>query len=122
LVMSPGGLPPRNSRIDYIEALLRCLREAGFSAGLAYHAYHAIDSHILGFTLWELGHNVPSEGLDDLVAEFLGEMGAGEFPYLIEHAGQHLNGLDPDDSQNEFEFGLDLIIEGLKRRMKIRRA
>src|SRR5436190_10711218 len=50
LVMSPTrarAVPA--PRIRYIEWLLRCLREAGFSPELTYHAYHALDSHILGF-------------------------------------------------------------------------
>src|SRR5262249_15103444 len=43
-------------RVRYMEWLLRRLREAGFSADLAYSAYHTLDSHIFGFTLWQIGH------------------------------------------------------------------
>src|SRR5690349_12652952 len=43
-------------RIQYMEWLLRRFREAGFSAELAYSAYHTVDSHIFGFTLWQQGH------------------------------------------------------------------
>ena len=42
-------------RIRYMDWLLRRLREAGFSPDLAYSAYHTLDSHIFGFTLWQLG-------------------------------------------------------------------
>jgi len=49
LVMSPGSTEIGHSaRLRYIEWLLRRLREAGFSAELTYHAYHALDSHVLG--------------------------------------------------------------------------
>src|SRR5262245_18023553 len=49
LIMAiPRPLP---SRLRYMESVLRCLREAGFSPAAAYHGYHAVDSHILGFTL-----------------------------------------------------------------------
>src|SRR5205809_5129785 len=57
LVMSPPTDRIRRSpRLRYVEWLLARLREAGFSAELTYHAYHALDSHILGFTMWQLGH------------------------------------------------------------------
>ena len=35
-------------------------------------------------------------------------------PYLAEHAEQHL-AAPPGDGRREFEFGLDLILDGLKR-------
>src|SRR5947209_8441840 len=54
LMMSRGG----PARMRYMDALLRRLREAGFSPELTYHAYHALDAHIFGFSLWEAGHAV----------------------------------------------------------------
>ena len=41
-------------RMEWMESLLRTLREAGFSADMTHHAYHALDSHITGFTLWQV--------------------------------------------------------------------
>ena len=38
--------------MQWTEAVLRTLRTGGFSVDLTHHAYHAIDSHITGFTLW----------------------------------------------------------------------
>jgi AcrR family transcriptional regulator len=113
--MGPGSMPTEPSaRMRYMEWLLATLREAGFSPEHAYHAYHALDSHILGFTLWELGHSMPAgENLEDLAAKFLPMLPPDEFPYLLEHAQQHLN--PPADRVDEFEYGLDLILEGLKR-------
>jgi hypothetical protein len=46
-----------------MEWLLGRLRGAGFSPELTYHAYHALDSHILGFTLWQLGHSAGAKEL-----------------------------------------------------------
>jgi AcrR family transcriptional regulator len=123
LVMSPSSTPSptgRTPRLVYIEWLLGRLREAGFSPELAYHAYHALDSHILGFTFWELGHLAAAKdlagakGLADLAASFLRELRAGEYPYLAEHVEQHLAATS-DDGASEFEFGLDLILEGLEK-------
>ncbi|MFL5911009.1 MAG: TetR/AcrR family transcriptional regulator C-terminal domain-containing protein [Gaiellaceae bacterium] len=104
----------RPGRVAYVNAILTTLREAGFSPDAAYHGYHALDSHMLGFTLWELGHSMDTEGLEEAAAAFLERFPAGEYPYLVEHMHQHLDGSMRDGS-SDFEFGLDLILDGLKR-------
>ena len=79
------------------------------------HAYHAIDSHITGFTLWVVSMPFEThEELVDLAEAFLPRISPEEFPYLIEHAQQHLLPPDPDEKP-EFEFGLQLILDGLER-------
>jgi AcrR family transcriptional regulator len=108
LAPSPHGI---GARMRYIEALLGFLRAAGFSPELGYHAYHAIDSHILGFTMWQLGHAVDPAGMKK--AE--GVLAAHDFPNLRAHAEQHRSGAG--EGEVEFEFGLDLLIEGFKRRL-----
>ena len=133
LVMAPTGSPSVSqvlpsvsavlgARLTYIEALLRCFREGGFSPALSYHAYHSIDSHVLGFTLWELGHSTPVTLTDELLQSYLSLLDSGVFPNLAEHAAQHLRGLGDGVEQSEFEFGLDLVIEGLKRRLRRERT
>ena len=110
----------RNARVRYMEWLLGRLREAGFSAELTYHAYHALDSHILGFTLWELGHSGAANAVRgdkdfaDFAASFVRELRAADYPYLAEHAEQHVAAFG-DEGTSEFEFGLDLILDGLER-------
>jgi hypothetical protein len=101
-----------------MDSVLRCLRQAGFSAAATYHGYHALDSHILGFTLWEAGHAIKPEEIAGLAA-FLPKLTADGYPYLAEHAAQHLAGTGPQ-AQGEFEFGLQLIIDGLKRMRAVR--
>jgi AcrR family transcriptional regulator len=121
LVMSSASTRvPRNARIRYMEWLLGRLREAGFSPELTYHAYHALDGHILGFTLWELGHSAAANAMRDdkdfadFAASFVRELRAADYPYLAEHAEQHLAAAG-DDGASEFEFGLDLLLDGLER-------
>ena len=110
----------RNARVRYMDWLLGRLREAGFSPELTYHAYHALDSHILGFTLWELGHSGAANAirgdkdLADFAASFVRELRAADYPYLAEHAEQHVAALG-DEGTSEFEFGLDLILDGPER-------
>jgi AcrR family transcriptional regulator len=102
-------------RMEWMEAVLRTFREAGFSPNLTHHAYHAIDSHITGFTLWLV--SMPFKSREELVGladGFLREIPADEFPYVVEHAHQHIAPPDPGEKP-EFEFGLDLILDGLER-------
>jgi AcrR family transcriptional regulator len=109
LVMAPASSPNAlGARIRYIEALLHTLREAGFTPTQAYYGYHALDSHAVGFTMWELGHAVPDNAE---VEELMREIESGAYPYLLEHARQH----DADQLQTSFEFGLELIFDGLRR-------
>jgi hypothetical protein len=87
------------------------------SADLTYQAYPAPDSHILGFTLWQLGHAPPADrDLESLAQELFQLLPADRFPYLAEHASQHMDG-SRNDGEREFEFGLDLILDGLRRMM-----
>ena len=85
-------------RIRYMEWLLRRLREAGFSPELAYSAYHTLDSHIFGFTLWQLGHveaaraMTPPDGedLEEWAYRMLAAM-RPRYPYLAEHGEMHVD-------------------------------
>jgi AcrR family transcriptional regulator len=106
-------------RIRYMNWILRTLREAGFSAYETDHAYHALESHIMGFTLWEVGMDLGTrEDLQALATSFLEEFPAAEYPYLTEHLHEHLKERRPDD-EGAYVFGLDLILDGLER---LRRA
>jgi AcrR family transcriptional regulator len=112
LMWSATGASP--ARWRYMDAILGCLREAGFSADMTDHAYHALDSHITGFTLWEVQVQIDPETLPDLAATFLRELPVDDYPYLVEHVHQHLKERRPDD-EGAFAFGLDLILDGLER-------
>jgi AcrR family transcriptional regulator len=111
LVLSGPGLS--YARLRYMDGILGCLREGGFSAEMSDHAYHALDSHIMGFTLWQVGI---SAGLANIssVEDFLRELDQDAYPHLAEHAQQHMKARDPGD-EGEFAFGLDLILDGLER-------
>ena len=112
LILGPAMVGP--ARMRYMDSLLAALREAGFSAEMTHHAYHALDSHIMGFTLWEVNFPVAAEDLPGVAATFLRELPAAEYPYLAEHVEQHLMESSHAE-EGEFEFGLDLILDGLER-------
>jgi AcrR family transcriptional regulator len=120
-VLVPSNLSLGDSpRLRYMEWLLRRLREAGFPAGLVYSGYHAIDSHILGFTMWQLAHATGVEkfgagrDLAALVESFVSQLRDNGFPHLAAHAEQHVAAPEGDGAR-EFAFALDLILDGLSR-------
>ena len=112
LLMAPEHARPARAR--YMDSLLGRLREAGFSAETTYHAYHVLDGHIFGFSLWETSHTYTAEQVSTFKARFEQTITADAYPYLHEHAQQHFN----EGTHREvraFEFGLDLILDGLKK-------
>ncbi len=113
LMLSGSGVS--QARLRYMDALLGTLRKAGFSAEMTDHAYHALESHIMGFTLWVVGMNLGSD--DDVAAlatSFLRDFPRDEMPHLAEHIEQHMKPRSPEN-EGEFAFGLDLILDGLER-------
>lgn len=105
---------PSPARLRYMDAVLGRLRSAGFSANMTHHAYHALDSHIVGFTLWLLPYLALAQREPDLAERFLRELPADELPHLVEHIGVHMEPARPGDV-DEFEFGLDLVLDALER-------
>jgi AcrR family transcriptional regulator len=110
LMMSVRRVAP--ARMQYMESLLGRLRKAGFSANMTHHAYHALDSHVIGSTLWEAGYS-SNKDLEGMAKTFV-EKTLREYPYLAEHAEQHFTRSTRKDVP-EFEFGLDLILDGLEK-------
>jgi AcrR family transcriptional regulator len=112
LLTASGRIRP--ARLRYMDALLGALRNAGFSAETTYHAYHALDAHIVGFSLWQTSHGQIPAGVED-VREFIDRMvPPATYPHLNEHAGQHL-APGPHQDVSAFEFALDLLLESLER-------
>ena len=110
-----SGTEVSSARQRYMDGLLGCLRRAGFSAEMTDHAYHALDSHIMGFTLWLVGMDLgTADEFTALATSFLRELSRDEVPHLAEHIEQHLKPRSPDET-SEFVFGLDLILDGLER-------
>ncbi len=106
---------PGPANLRHHDAVLGCLREAGFSIVMAAHAYSALDSYIYGFAMSQA--NLPLDTGDkgvQMVEMFLRQFPADVFPHLAEIATQLV--MKPGyDYANEFEFGLDLILDGLER-------
>ncbi len=106
---------PGPATLRHHDAVLACLRTAGFSVELAAHAFAVLDSYIYGFALQE--RNLPFEGGEqtaELAEAILAQLPADEYPHLVELTVDHV--LQPGyDFGNEFAFGLDLVLDGLER-------
>ena len=121
---APGVLETRTtmspSLIMYFNSLLGIMVEGGFSYDLGHHAMHAIGSRALGFNQ-ELF--VPDDDSNDeeQAEEMLAQM-AEHVPYIVGMMQEIVHD-DPDstlgwcDDQTEFEFGLDLLLDGLDHRI-----
>ena len=105
--------------IDYIESVLAILRGGGFSLDLAHHTLHVLDSRIFGFNQDLFDDSGRAEPSPD-VAEMFGPAMAARFPRVTELAMSvsHEGVLGRCDDDVEFAFGLDLILDGLERRIE----
>ncbi|MFC9895105.1 TetR/AcrR family transcriptional regulator C-terminal domain-containing protein [Nocardia sp. NPDC127579] len=113
-----GARSPMNlALLTYFDAVIGLLRTGGFTYDLAHHALHVLGSRALGFTQ-ELFDSA-GEQSDEEATAALAAM-ADRFPHI---AGMIANPPHQDsgpelgwcDDQTEFEFGLDLILDGLER-------
>ena len=104
---------PSNLRLH--NAVLGCLRTAGFSLEMTVHAYSVQDAYIYGFLLQEA--DMTPETSDDFAATAEQQMETykdvlADYPHLVEVVGGHVAKAGYD-YETEFLFGLDLILAGL---------
>jgi len=105
---------PGAASLKYYDAVIGSLRAAGFSIAMAAHAFSAIDAYVYGFGLQEI--KLPfdnEEEATEVAQELLEQFPKDDFPSLYEMIVDHV--LQPGyDYAAEFEFGLDLILDGLE--------
>lgn len=112
---------PGFQTLEHHDAMLGCLRAAGFSLALTGHAAALLDAHLYGFVVQEV--SLPFENADqlaDLGADILGELPEGTLVHFKEFAVEYA--LAPGyDFGREFGYGLELVLEGLARRLEAER-
>ena len=109
--MHPG---PANLR--HHDAVLGNLRAAGFSVEMAAHAYSVLDSYVYGFALTRMNLPFENGGGDvvDVAESMLEPFPVNTYPSLVEFITEHA--MKPGyQYSNEFEYGFDLILDGLER-------
>jgi len=104
---------PGPATLAHHDAVLGCLRRA-LSVEMAAHAYAVLDAFIYGFTIQEAAlPATDGEGLADLAETIIAPTAESSYPYLTELTAEHVS--QPGyDFAAEFDFGLDLILDGLE--------
>jgi AcrR family transcriptional regulator len=106
---------PGPATLRHHNAVIGTLRAAGFSVVMTAHAYALLDSYIYGFALSEAslpinGPETVAEVAESMMLQYLAE----DYPHLSEFSTEHI--LKPGyDFGQEFEFGLELVLDGLTR-------
>ncbi len=105
---------PPPALLGYLDSMAGMFRAGGFSVALTHHAMHAMGSRLLGFS---------QELFDDTGAApdpaFVRQL-ARAYPHIAEIAGaaaghDAASTVGACDDQVEFEFALDLLLDGLER-------
>ncbi|MFF5702278.1 TetR/AcrR family transcriptional regulator C-terminal domain-containing protein [Streptomyces sp. NPDC012794] len=110
-VLESRGVPTP-AVLEYLDSMIGAFRDGGFSADLTHHVMHAMGSRLLGFSQ-ELFDDSGSAGSPDPAL-------AERYPRIAElaaaaaHDGASVMGGGCDD-QFEFEFALDLLLDGFER-------
>jgi AcrR family transcriptional regulator len=99
------------ARMRHMDALLRDLRAAGFPPGLLDLAFHTLQNHVLGHALQAVSFPFEEEDLPALGARYLATFPTERFPDLADHVRFHME--EASAEGNSFEFGLDLLLDGL---------
>ena len=106
---------PGQATLRHHDTVIGALRRAGFPVALTAHAFSAIDAYVYGFALQE--RSLPFETVEqaeEVGRQMFARMPPGAFPHLVELTVEHI--LQPGyDYGDEFEYGLDLVLDGLDR-------
>ena len=101
------------ARFRWGDRLLRALRLGGLDEESIFHTYHILESNILGSIMQQLSFPFSGDELTGLAPDFLEGFPREEYPDLVTHIEAHMG--PHTRQQNDFEFSLDLILDGLER-------
>ncbi|MCU1485826.1 MAG: putative TetR family transcriptional regulator [Actinomycetia bacterium] len=106
---------PGPATLRHHDAVIGAFRAAGFSVPLTAQAMSVVDAYVYGFALQEASLPFETgEQTAELAQAILAQHAADEYPHLTELTLEHV--LQPGyDYGDEFELGLDLILDGLER-------
>lgn len=102
---------PGPSMMTYIDATLGCLMAVGFTPAQADHARNTIDNHVYGFTLVHLTRPTRSREIARQAKKMLKEIPQDRYPNL--HRRTQEMSETTSTEVDDFDFGLDLILDGL---------
>lgn len=102
------------AQLAYADRVLGTLLAAGFTPRAAANAFLILDTYVHGFQRHRSGLSLP-EGVEtfDVAEELLAELPSDDYPSLLRIAADFA--VSPHDEEAVFDFGLDLILDGLER-------
>jgi AcrR family transcriptional regulator len=110
---------PSPVMLKYMDSMGGIMRAGGFSVDLMHHAFHALGSRVLGFTQELYDDSGELEQTPEIQALMIRQM-SHEYPNItaiieqVTHDDASVVGSGCDD-QFEFEFALELLLDGLER-------
>jgi AcrR family transcriptional regulator len=108
--------PPRTpDALAFVEAGFRSFRAAGFKAGTTAQAYRTLVAYSLGAAQIELGDYFAAHPAATAPVESLAQASAGRLLPTVDEVGPELANQDPEE---EFEYGLALVLAGLESRLR----
>lgn len=107
---------PGPALLQHHDRLLGVLMSEGFSAALATHAFSAVDAYVYGFALTET--SLPFEPGDGAEEAFADKVAASAelYPHIARSRAELFGG-GGYAFADEFDYGLELLLEGLERRV-----
>jgi AcrR family transcriptional regulator len=114
-----GRESPTPAVLRHIERVLAVLRRGGCSVDLSHHALHLLGSRILGFSQDLFDDSPGTRAAPDVVAAQASAW-AETHPHVAELATavSHQGALGGCDDDAEFEFAIDVLLEGLEKRRR----
>ena len=104
-----------STRLRLLDALVGVLAGAGFPMPIVIRTLVALDSHTYGFTLQEQAWTLPADEAPELAAALADDLPADTYPNVA--AMLDFVTTTQPGTLVDFEFGLDLLLEGLQRRL-----
>lgn len=109
---------PGPANLRHHDAVIGSLRAGGLDMAMAAHAYSLIDSYVYGFALTKL--SLPFDDASDIAGvaqEMLEPFEPDAYPNLVAFITEHA--MQPGyDYGDEFEYGLDLILDAIARTVR----
>ena len=117
-------------KLRYADAVLGALLDAGFPVAIAHRAFLTLDSYIYGFTLQEVSWGVGAEEVPEVTAQLRPQVPVDAYPHVVavmeyvmsDSPRTPAKGKSAAGFSSWFEFGLDLILDGLERLRDVKPA
>ena len=108
---------PGPASLAHHDAVIGCLLAGGFDMAMAAHAYSVLDSYIYGFALTKMNLPFETTGVAEVAETMLEPYPMDAYPHLVAFITDHAT--QPGyDFADEFEYGLDLVLDGLERELR----